>query len=363
MAGVTTYDCVLRQLITPEQQQAFFANKNSLHDPYHFSGVADVHEVYDAVDPLKNPKLSQEGKVVFLTGANRGSRVKGQDQESLFLRIFFWRWSSQFLTNENTVLPHKYIADLQSFDAKGIAIAFAKAKAKGLILAARDLSKLEQVEKEINDAYPDTKVLAIKTDVTSESDVKAAFAKAIETFGAVDVAIHNAGINHDHAPITKTELSGWWEHYEIHVKGLWLVAREFLLALGDKVGTLINISSTAAISAFPTQVGYSPSKLAGNRMIEILQVDYPNARVFNLHPGVVDTELTTLHHVAQMGFNMDSPELSGGAALFLTTPDAEFLRGRWVSANWQVDDLVKQREVVVKEHLFVTGLSGKLGAE
>lgn len=82
-----------------------------------------------------------------------------------------------------------------------------------------------------------------------------------------------------------------------------------------------------------------------------------------MHPGIVDTELTALHHVREMGFNMDSPELPGGAALFLTTPDAEFLRGRWVSANWKVDDLVKIKDLIVREHLFVSGLSGKLGKE
>jgi hypothetical protein len=71
MAPATTYDFVIRKLGTPEAQKEFLSNTNSLHDPYHFTPT-DVHDVYDAIDPLKNPKLSQEGKVVFITGANRG---------------------------------------------------------------------------------------------------------------------------------------------------------------------------------------------------------------------------------------------------------------------------------------------------
>jgi len=71
MAPATTYDYVIRKLGTQEQQQAFLSNPNSLHDYYHFTPT-DVHEVYGAIDPLKNPKLSQEGKVVLITGANRG---------------------------------------------------------------------------------------------------------------------------------------------------------------------------------------------------------------------------------------------------------------------------------------------------
>lgn len=73
--------------------------------------------------------------------------------------------------------------------------------------------------------------------------------------------------------------------------------------------------------------------------------------------------MNKLHHVKAMGFVMDSPELSGGATLFLTTPEAEFLRGRWVSANWKFDELVQLQETVVKEHLFVSALNGKLGKE
>lgn len=62
-----------------------------------------------------------------------------------------------------------------------------------------------------------------------------------------------------------------------------------------------------------------------------------------------------------MGFVMDSPELAGCTALFLLTPEAEFLRGRWCSANWKVDELVQLQEEIVKGHLLVSGLHAKLG--
>lgn len=82
-----------------------------------------------------------------------------------------------------------------------------------MILTARDLGKLQEVEKEILDSYPNTKVLVIKMDVTSESEVKTAFAKAIEAFGAVNIAIHNAGSNNDFVPITQSDLTSWWSQY------------------------------------------------------------------------------------------------------------------------------------------------------
>lgn len=81
------------------------------------------------------------------------------------------------------------------------------------MLTARDLSRLEEVEKKIRESYPNTKVLVHKTDVTSEAEVKAAFAKAIEAFGSVDIAIHNAGLNSDVTPLTQTDATVWWNQY------------------------------------------------------------------------------------------------------------------------------------------------------
>lgn len=82
-----------------------------------------------------------------------------------------------------------------------------------MVLTARDLSRLEEVEKEIRESHPNTKVLVHKTDVTSEADVKAAFTKAIEAFGSVDIAIHNAGLNSDFHPLTQTDANVWWNQY------------------------------------------------------------------------------------------------------------------------------------------------------
>ena len=123
MSSVTTFDCLLRKLSTPEQQQAFRSNPDSLHDIYHLTPT-DSHDIYDLIDPEKNPKLSQEGKVVLITGASRGIG--------------------------------------QSF-----AVYFAKANARAVVITARSLKLLEDVEKQINETNPNTKVLVHQTDVTS----------------------------------------------------------------------------------------------------------------------------------------------------------------------------------------------------
>ena len=61
-------------------------------------------------------------------------------------------------------------------------------------------------------------------------------------------------------------------------------------------------------------------------------------------------------------WKMDSPGLAAGTVLYLTTPRAEFLRGRWISANWRLDELESRKEQMVRQNLLKTGLNAKLGA-
>lgn len=53
--------------------------------------------------------------------------------------------------------------------------------------------------------------------------------------------------------------------------------------------------------------------------------------------------------------------LSAGVSLYLTTPQAEFLRGRFISANWAVDDLEAQKDEIVKQNLLTTYIRAKFG--
>jgi len=94
-----------------------------------------------------------------------------------------------------------------------VALTFAKANAKGVILWARSLDQLEAVKKEINDLYPEVKVHVEKVDVSSESEVDAAFQRGKDALGPVDVAVHNAGVNNDVTLLGDAEPGDWWKHF------------------------------------------------------------------------------------------------------------------------------------------------------
>ena len=49
---------------------------------------------------------------------------------------------------------------------------------------------------------------------------------------------------------------------------------------------------------------------------------------------------------------VDPPELAAGVCLYLTTPQADFLRGRFVRANWDLAELEQRSVEIVEQDLF-----------
>lgn len=89
----------------------------------------------------------------------------------------------------------------------------------------------------------------------------------------------------------------------------------------------------------------------------------PNVIATALHPGVIPTAMTKDYF---MRFALDTPELVGGVGVWLagwTGPERGFLSGRFVAANWDVEDLVARREEILERNLLKVGLNAVLGAE
>lgn len=89
----------------------------------------------------------------------------------------------------------------------------------------------------------------------------------------------------------------------------------------------------------------------------------PNVVAIALHPGIVDTEMTK---DIFRKFALDTPELVGGIGVWLAGwdgPDRSFLSGRFVAANWDVEDLVSRKDEIVEKELLKMNLNANLGTE
>src|SRR5262245_13864235 len=87
-----------------------------------------------------------------------------------------------------------------------IARAYAAAGA-GVVLAARDAEALALVADEIANADPSAHAIAVRADVSSEDDVRAAVRAAIDEFGRLDVATNNAAGGAPPTPLADLELA------------------------------------------------------------------------------------------------------------------------------------------------------------
>jgi NAD(P)-dependent dehydrogenase (short-subunit alcohol dehydrogenase family) len=140
--------------------------------------------------------------------------------------------------------------------------------------------------------------------------------------------------------------------FEVNVKGSLIVTQAFLKYASPNA-TLINISSGAA--HLPYLAGFSGcagSKLAFAKIVEYVQCERIGLRLFSLQPGAVETDMATKGEVvprhdigafpclgsAGLSFLIISG-LPAAFSVWLASPEADFLKGRFIWANWDVAEL------------------------
>ncbi|KAH9205635.1 hypothetical protein DL95DRAFT_397469 [Leptodontidium sp. 2 PMI_412] len=274
-------------------------------------------DVYPAIDPT-SASNNQAGKVIVITGASKGLG-----------RIAF-------------------------------AASFAKAAPKAIVLVARTAESLAATAKEIHEINDKIEVLTVPTDLLSTESTSALWAKVKVKFGHADVLVNNAGTLAGAGPISDVEAGSWWSDFEVNGRGTFLVSQGFLQLLGkEKKGTVINLTTGAAVSIFTGISSYSISKLIPIQLAAYIAAENPNVTAVALHPGTVKTDMTLDSFVR---FSLDTPELVGGIGVWIATEKAAFLTGKYVSSNWDVEALVERKEEITGGKLSVA-LVGEFGQE
>ena len=133
----------------------------------------------------------------------------------------------------------------------------------------------------------------------------------------------------------------------------------------NPVGTFITVNSALGGLISPGHSGYSTAKLAGQRFVEfsdtgksglhqfkeyrnLLCAEYPNLRAFTTVPGVVPVESFPKDHPFY-SFAKDHPDLTGMLALYLAQPKADWLRGQFVSVNWDIEEMLEHKEELLQK--------------
>ncbi|OCL06762.1 oxidoreductase-like protein [Glonium stellatum] len=247
--------------------------------------------------------------------------------------------------------------------SKGIgrstALSFARAGASNIAIAAR--SSLSVVAEEIRKAAKAANrhipnVLEIRLDVTDKDSVDDARKLVSDKFGGkLDILISNAGSSEPWVPLVDSDPDNWWSSYTTNVKGQYLVTRAFLpLLFKSELKTIVGLSSIGANIIMPGGSAYQTAKLALLRFMEFVNTEYGETGIvaYCVHPGGVDTELARNMPENAHAFLVDTPELSGDSIVWLTSERREWLRGRYVSCTWDMEQLLGKKEEIVKNELL-----------
>ena len=171
--------------------------------------------------------------------------------------------------------------------------------------------------------------------------------------GAWDIFVHAAAYLPDKGTLTSTDFDDWWKGFEVNVKFSHHFAKHFLSKCRPNA-TYISLSTGAVHGpavAMANSSAYVTSKLAAFKLDEFLATENPGLRVFTVHPGIVDTHMFRKHQggPAKAG---DDGRLSGHFMLWVASPESEFMRGRYMWANWDVNEL-KDKKTQIESDPFL----------
>ena len=227
---------------------------------------------------------------------------------------------------------------------RAAALVFAREGAK-VMLADRDLASAQETAAMITDAGGVAE--CVRADWTDAADCHAMAGACLEAWGRIDFLHNNVGIGAgDGDPLRVTE-EALDRILTVNLKGCVLSCQAALPVMRDQgAGSIVNISSIAAVAAATRLTAYKLSKAAINALGQSLAIDNAGhgIRVNTIMPGLLDTPMAVDARAVHSGVPREQVVAARAAAvplraqmgtawdvayasLFLHSDEARFITG------------------------------------
>jgi len=190
-----------------------------------------------------------------------------------------------------------------------------------------------------------------KADISQSGDVAALIAKTVETYGRLDCACNNAGIEGKIAPLAEQSEDDFDAVIRVNLRGTFLCLKaEIVQMLEGAGGAIVNIASVAGLVGFTGLSPYVASKhaIAGLTKNAALEFSKSGVRVNAICPGGIDTRmldsladqisggvtssadmLSPMHPIGHIG----TPDEIAELVVWLCSDRASFITGAIIPAD------------------------------
>ncbi|HEX4407315.1 MAG TPA: SDR family oxidoreductase [Xanthobacteraceae bacterium] len=191
------------------------------------------------------------------------------------------------------------------------------------------------------------KAIALPCDVAKKADCDKAVADTVAAFGRLDILVNNAGATHINKPMLEIGEDEFDRIYAINVKGVFFGCQAAVPVFRRQGGgVIVNIGSTAGLRPRPGLSAYNSTKGAVHILTKSLAVELApdRIRVSAIAPVATDTPLLPSFlgpargqrekfiATVPLGRLAQTQDIAN-AALFLASPEAEFVTGNIVEVD------------------------------
>ncbi len=188
----------------------------------------------------------------------------------------------------------------------------------------------------------------MKTDISKAADVKALIETTVQTYGRLDCAHNNAGIEGIVAQAAEYPEEMWRRVLSINLKGPWLCMKyEIPQMLQQGGGAIVNTASTLGVVGIPGLAAYAASKGGVVGLTRTAAVEYAPSgiRINAIMPGVTRTPMMdrqmgenahlaepqyiSLHPIGRLG----RPEEIAESVVWLCSDKASFVVGHAMAVD------------------------------